>query len=78
MELDRNSFFLSEDASRDKLRRNLGYWDGLSLIICIMIGSGIFASPGAALDHAGSTGAALLCWALAGAAASPQILFTSL
>jgi amino acid transporter len=73
MEVDRNSFFLSpspppdsDSVSSQKLRRNLGYWDGLALIICIMIGSGIFASPGAAVDHAGSIGGALLCWALAG------------
>jgi amino acid transporter len=73
MEVDRNSFFLSPSppttltpTPSQKLRRNLGYWDGLALIICIMIGSGIFASPGAAVDHAGSIGGALLCWTLAG------------
>lgn len=49
-----------------KLRRELGFVDGLCFIVCIMIGSGIFASPGVALDRAGSPGAALVAWVVAG------------
>jgi amino acid transporter len=46
--------------------RTLGFYDGLSVAICIMIGTGIFASPGTALDNAGSPGASLVAWLLAG------------
>lgn len=46
--------------------RSLGFYDGLSVAICIMIGTGIFASPGTALDNAGSPGASLVAWLLAG------------
>lgn len=31
-----------------------------------MIGSGIFASPGTAVDNSGSISAAIICWCIAG------------
>ena len=48
-----------------QLRRELGFYDGIGIVIGIMIGSGIFASPGSALAAAGSPALALAAWALA-------------
>lgn len=58
----------SEHASgeRDGLHRRLGFVDGICVLVSIIIGSGIFASPGVALERAGSPGAALLAWTLSG------------
>ena len=70
LEVDRNSdyidHFFGAEVSTKKLQRALGFWDGMSVAVCIMIGTGIFASPGTALDHAGSPGASLVVWFLAG------------
>lgn len=41
---------------QQQLRRELSFVDGICFIISIMIGSGIFASPGVTLDRAGSPG----------------------
>ena len=48
-----------------QLRRELGFYDGIGIVVGIMIGSGIFASPGTALSAAGSPALALAAWALA-------------
>ena len=47
-------------------RKSLTYLNGLSLIIGIIIGSGIFSSPSQVNNNAGSPGAALIVWAVAG------------
>lgn len=47
--------------------RSLTFLDGFAIIVGIIIGSGIFSSPGVALERSGSPGAALLAWACAGA-----------
>jgi amino acid transporter len=44
----------------------LTYLNGLSLIIGLIIGSGIFSSPGQVNANAGSPGASLIVWAVAG------------
>ena len=44
------------------LRRALNIYDGIGVSVGIMIGSGIFASPGVTLSRCGSPGAALLAW----------------
>ena len=46
----------SASAAPQQLRRELSFVDGICFIISIMIGSGIFASPGVTLDRAGSPG----------------------
>lgn len=46
--------------------KTLTYLNGLSLIIGLIIGSGIFSSPGQVIARAGSPGASLLIWVIAG------------
>lgn len=46
--------------------KTLTYLNGLSLIIGLIIGSGIFSAPGQVIIRAGSPGASLLVWVIAG------------
>lgn len=46
--------------------KTLTYMNGLSLIVGLIIGSGIFSSPSQVSARVGSTGAALIVWAVAG------------
>jgi hypothetical protein len=46
--------------------KTLTYLNGLSLIVGLIIGSGIFSSPSQVNTNAGSPGAALIVWAIAG------------
>ncbi len=46
--------------------KTLTYLNGLSLIVGLIIGSGIFSSPSQVNLNAGSPGASLLVWAIAG------------
>ena len=55
-----------ESGEETGLRRVLGVWDGLCLLVGIMIGSGIFASPGLALERCGSPGMSIVAWCCAG------------
>lgn len=50
----------------DHLRKTLTPFDGVCVILSIMIGSGIFASPGLVLQRAGSPGAAIIAWIASG------------
>ena len=43
----------------------LKYYDGVGIIVGIIIGSGIFSSPGLALERAGSPGLTLISWSCA-------------
>lgn len=52
-------------ASLEK-RKSLTYLNGLSLIIGLIIGSGIFSSPSQVNTNVGSPGAALIAWTIAG------------
>lgn len=54
------------DSTTQVLRRSLNFFDGLGIIVGIIIGSGIFSSPGLALERSGSPGACLLAWAVSG------------
>jgi len=47
------------------LRRRLSLLDGISLLVGIIIGSGIFTSPGVVLLDAGSVGLGLTAWVAA-------------
>jgi amino acid transporter len=46
--------------------KTLTYMNGLSLIVGLIIGSGIFSSPSQVNSNAGSPGASLIVWAIAG------------
>ena len=50
---------------KDK-RRKITLANGVAIIVGSIIGSGIFISPKGVLINAGSTGAALIVWALSG------------
>ena len=53
------------DGALEKLK-TLTYVNGLSLIVGLIIGSGIFSSPSQVNSNAGSPGASLIIWAIAG------------
>jgi hypothetical protein len=61
--LDPSSVLNGASLERNK---SLTFVNGLSLIIGLIIGSGIFSSPSQVNKNAGSPGAALIVWALAG------------
>ena len=48
------------------LKRHLGLTAAVNVILNVMIGSGIFISPQAALRYSGSIGACLTIWAVCG------------
>lgn len=53
--------------SRDtKVVRKLTLVDGVAIVVGIIIGSGIFSSPGLALERAGSPGVVLIAWSASG------------
>ena len=47
-------------------RKSLTYFNGLSLVVGLIIGSGIFSSPAQVVTNAGSPGASLIVWVVAG------------
>lgn len=59
---------MSTTASEDdnKLKRQLGLVDGASIIIGIIVGSGIFVSPKGVLYYCGSVGMSLIIWGMSG------------
>ncbi|PGH06599.1 hypothetical protein GX51_02226 [Blastomyces parvus] len=63
LSLDRHNGVIDGSLERHK---TLTYLNGLSLIIGLVIGSGIFSSPGQVNSNAGSPGASLIVWAIAG------------
>ncbi|XP_014209731.1 b(0,+)-type amino acid transporter 1-like [Copidosoma floridanum] len=48
------------------LKRELGLFSAISMIVAVMIGSGIFVSPSSALEHSGSIGLSLIVWMVCG------------
>ncbi|OXV06748.1 hypothetical protein Egran_05485 [Elaphomyces granulatus] len=61
--LDRHHGLIDESLEKNK---SLTYLNGLSLIVGLIIGSGIFSSPSQVVANAGSPGASLVVWVVAG------------
>lgn len=57
---------LSIHGSAVKLRREIGLFSAVNLIIGVMIGSGIFVSPASALEYSGSVALCLIIWTVSG------------
>ncbi|XP_053982802.1 large neutral amino acids transporter small subunit 1-like [Hylaeus volcanicus] len=49
-----------------KLKKELGLWDGVAIIVGIIVGAGIFVSPKGVLRNSGSVGQALIVWIFSG------------
>lgn len=49
-----------------KLKKELGLWDGVAIIVGIIVGAGIFVSPKGVLKNSGSVGQALFVWIFSG------------
>lgn len=59
----------TEDPSRHarlEKMKTVTYWSGLSLVVGLQIGSGIFSSPALVNRNAGSVGMSLIVWVIAG------------
>ncbi|XP_069700887.1 b(0,+)-type amino acid transporter 1-like [Periplaneta americana] len=56
----------SKTPEKMQLKRELGLFSAVNLIVGVMIGSGIFVSPASALERAGSVGLCLVIWAVCG------------
>lgn len=48
------------------MKRSLGLWNGIAIIVGVIVGSGIFVSPKGVLYNTGSVGASLVVWCLSG------------
>ncbi|KAJ3661179.1 hypothetical protein Zmor_005588 [Zophobas morio] len=49
-----------------RLKRELGLFSAINLMIAVMIGSGVFVSPSSTLEHTGSVGMCLIVWTACG------------
>ncbi|XP_018347860.1 PREDICTED: large neutral amino acids transporter small subunit 2 [Trachymyrmex septentrionalis] len=49
-----------------KLKKELGLWNGVAIIVGIIVGAGIFVSPKGVLRNSGSVGQALIVWIFSG------------
>ena len=54
------------EESNNKLKRELGLFDAVSVIVGIIVGSGIFVSPKGVLQETGSPGMSLAVWTFSG------------
>lgn len=54
------------DENAVQLKKELGLFDGVAIIIGVIIGAGIFVSPKGVLAHSGSIGQAIVVWVLSG------------
>src|SRR5712691_12053415 len=52
-----------------ELKRSLGFWDGLAMVVGIMVGSGIFRTPGLVAEQLGRPWLTFVAWIAGGALA---------
>src|SRR2546428_5556552 len=52
-----------------ELKRSLGFWDGLAMVVGIMVGTGIFRTPGLVAQRLGRPALTFVAWAAGGAIA---------
>src|SRR6266496_2048927 len=52
-----------------ELKRSLGFWDGLAMVVGIMVGAGIFRTPGLVAQQLGRPWLTFVAWAAGGAIA---------
>ena len=57
---------LAQEVGLSRLRKQLGFRDALGIVVGIMVGSGIFSSPGVALSAAQNPWVCLLAWGISG------------
>lgn len=53
-----------------KLKRNLGIFNGVAMVVGLVVGSGIFVSPVGVLRNSGSIALSLIFWAIGGITAA--------
>ena len=56
----------NDEETSNKLKRELGLLDAVSIIVGIIVGSGIFVSPKGVLLYSGSVGMSLVVWTFSG------------
>ena len=54
------------DTSFVRLRQEIGLFNGMTIIVGCIIGSGIFLSPKSVLENAGSVGMSMVVWVVSG------------
>src|SRR2546422_2795356 len=52
-----------------ELKRSLGFWDGVAMVVGIMVGTGIFRTPGLVAQRLGRPALTFVAWAAGGAIA---------
>ncbi|XP_045464859.1 b(0,+)-type amino acid transporter 1-like isoform X1 [Harmonia axyridis] len=55
-----------KDEERVELKREMGLFSAINMILSVMIGSGIFVSPAPALAYSGSVGMCIVVWTVCG------------
>ena len=57
---------MASGSERVAMKRQLGLFDGVAMIVGSIVGSGIFISPKGVLQSAGSPAVSLIVWAMCG------------
>lgn len=57
---------MKNQQTNDDLKRSLGFWSAISIVVGTIIGSGIFFKQGSVLDSAGTSTMAIAAWVFGG------------